>query len=420
MRVGGAARLTAFASALFIVAGITAGPVFADPIRANSGFGVNQLARNDDGSTGAVSLPFTLNFFDSAHNTAFVNNNGNVTFVTGLGTFTPFGLTSNVGRQIIAPFFADVDTRNVASGVVTYGSDVIDGHQAFGVNYVDVGYFSQNVDKLNSFQVVLIDRSDVGAGDFDIEFNYEDIEWETGEASGGVDGLGGSSARVGYSRGTGVAGTFFELPGSGVNGAFLNGGPNALTTGSFGSSTPGRYLFEVRNGEVDLPGLTPDNPFLPNASIPGGPGQSPVFFFNNVPGTRWFDPPLVPAFQYSADPGTLFTGVQLPSGFGDNFTLSALGCTQSGVGSLTLIDLTTFCPASGGAGLSSFLVSGITPLVDAANPSAFPTFLTFNNPTGSFSMQGIAAVPEPLTALLIGAGLAGVTRNRMKGRARRP
>ena len=122
-----------------------------------------------------------------------------------------------------------------------------------------MGYFSQGLDKLNNFQLVLIDRSSEGAaGDFDIEFNYDQIEWETGGFSGGSGGLGGSSARAGYSNG---AGDFFELPGSGVNGAFLDGGTSSLVANSLNSDVEGRYLFAVRNGDVIVdPGNPADVP----------------------------------------------------------------------------------------------------------------------------------------------------------------
>ena len=86
-----------------------------------------------------------------------------------------------------------------------------------------VGYFSNQADKLNNFQIILVDRSDTGAGNFDIYFNYTRIRWETGSASGGYAGLGGSSARAGYSEGTGEAGTSYEMAGSAVNGALLDG-----------------------------------------------------------------------------------------------------------------------------------------------------------------------------------------------------
>ena len=62
------------------------------------------------------------------------------------------------------------------------------------VNYIDVGYYSQHTDKTNSFQLVLIERADQHPGDFDIEFNYARIAWETGDASGGLGGLGGTPA----------------------------------------------------------------------------------------------------------------------------------------------------------------------------------------------------------------------------------
>ena len=213
-------------------------------------FNSNNLPGNDDGSTGLVPIGFPVNFFGTTYTNLYVNNNGNITFATRLGTYTPFGLTTKIGTSIIAPFFADVDTR--VGNIVTYGPGTFGGKNAFGVNWIDVGYYSQRTDKLNSFQLILVDRSDVSPGDFDIIFNYDKIQWETGNASGGSNGLGGSSAHVGYSNGTGNNGTNLELPGSGVNGAFLNGGPHALISFS-NVGVSGRYLFEVRNG---LPPVT--------------------------------------------------------------------------------------------------------------------------------------------------------------------
>ena len=89
------------------------------------------------------------------------------------------------------------------------------------------------------------------AGDFDITLNYDEILWETGDASGGSGGEGGTSAAVGFSAGTGVAGSFVQLPGSFENGALLDGGPNALVASSQNSSQVGRYVFQVRNDGID-------------------------------------------------------------------------------------------------------------------------------------------------------------------------
>jgi hypothetical protein len=55
---------------------------------------------------------------------------------------------------------------------------------------------------------------------------------------------------VGFSNGST---TSFELPGSAVNGALINGGANALITHSLNSDVAGRYIFSFRNGVVGVP-----------------------------------------------------------------------------------------------------------------------------------------------------------------------
>jgi len=223
----------------------------AQAYRADAGFRTNNLPANDDGSTGLVSLGMSANFFGTTYTQAYVNNNGNITFANPLSTYTPFGLTG-VHVPIIAPFFADVDTRS--GPVMTYGTETIGGHNEFGVDWPGVGYFSEGTDKTNVFQLVMIDRSDTGIGNFDFEFNYGSMQWETGGASGGSGGLGGSCAVVGYSNGLSGAGNVSaQLPGSATCGALIDGGANALSTHSLNSDQTGRYLFQVRNGEVVIP-----------------------------------------------------------------------------------------------------------------------------------------------------------------------
>lgn len=226
-----------------LLAAPLAGPAQAQAIVP--GFDSFTLPANDDGSTGSVALGFGFNFYGSSYSNAFVNNNGNITFDSALSTFTPFPLLTT-NRVIIAPFFADVDTRGAGSGLVSYGTGTFGGQPAFGVNWPDVGYFSNGVDKLNDFQLLLVDRSDIGAGDADIYFNYGAMQWETGDASGGSNGLGGSCARAGFSNGINVA---YELAGSATCSALIDGGANALNTAS-NIGAPGRQLFQVRNGTV--------------------------------------------------------------------------------------------------------------------------------------------------------------------------
>ena len=84
-----------------------------------------------------------------------------------------------------------------------------------------------------------------------IEFNYAQIQWETGDHSSGNDGLGGSSARAGFASASALT---FELNGSGTNGAFLdtNLATGLIHTGLNSSNVLGRYVFQFHNGTNSL------------------------------------------------------------------------------------------------------------------------------------------------------------------------
>jgi hypothetical protein len=320
--------------AIILIAGLLGGSAAeAQAIRANAGFTSKVLPANDDGSAPAEQMGFSINFFGVTRSSVYVNNNGNITFDSSLATYTPFGLDSTQ-REIIAPFFADVDTRNPASKLVTYGEDTVNGHAAFGANYINVGYYNSHADKLNSFQVVLIDRSDTGAGNFDLEFNYAKIQWETGDASGGVGGLGGTSAVVGWSNGTGDPGTSYELPGSLINGAFLDGGPDALADQTVNavvsgqSAVLGRLMFHARDGVLS-PGLTITSSNLPNATVGTSyttsltaTGENPPFQWTLLP-----DVTTPPGLTLNAD-GTYSGTPTVPGTY--SFTLGVTANTDDG------------------------------------------------------------------------------------------
>ncbi|MFO0844590.1 MAG: putative Ig domain-containing protein [Gemmataceae bacterium] len=218
-------------------------------VRELPGFEATTLRKGDDTATGpAVPLGFKIDFAGKQFDSLYVNNNGHVTFgqrFGGLGTFS----LSYFQRPIIAPFFSDVDTT--AAGRVHFGRDVVeedfngDGvverYKAFGVTWDGVGYNKAKSDLTNTFQVVLIDRSDVAPGAFDIEFNYESIGWDIAESRP-------DSALVGFSTGGAGPRETFLLPGSGQPGAFLDEGPNSLAGFDDGDPrTPdGRFTFDVR------------------------------------------------------------------------------------------------------------------------------------------------------------------------------
>jgi hypothetical protein len=213
--------------------------------------------------TGPESYPigFNINFFGQEFNSAYINNNGNITFSAPLSQSTPSSLTT-FGSPIIAPFFANVDTRGSNSATVNFGTGTLNGARVFVVNWPGVGCDFDNSSVLDNFQLILIDRPDRGTGahgdDFDIEFNYNSIQWDTGQSDGGNQSCQndhpGDSAYIGFSNGTATAGDSYNLPGSGVANAFLNSGIFlGLTVNSVGSDTPGRYIFAVDNSQPTMP-----------------------------------------------------------------------------------------------------------------------------------------------------------------------
>lgn len=219
------------------------GPVFTpNRIIDTPGCHANELPRNDDGSTAAAPIGFTLNFFGNSYDHLFVNNNGNVTFEGPLPTYVPFQLTADT-PPIIAAFLSDVDTRAFRSGVVTYGQTMHNGMPAFCVIWPNVGYFSHGTDRLNSFQLLLVSRPDTGPGNFDIKLIYDRIQWDLGGAG------------IGYSSGTGDESSFLELPGSRMSGAFLDSNPfTGLTGNGRDSLEDGVHNFGVRNGAAPVGG----------------------------------------------------------------------------------------------------------------------------------------------------------------------
>jgi Nidogen-like len=216
-------------------------------------------AWDDNSSLGAVGFGFTINLFGNDRTECWVNNNGNITFTSSLGTYTPQPM-QGLGFHIIAPFWADVDTSAADDDpplgkVTTYGAGTANGRPAFGVNWSDVGYYESHTDKLNNFQLVLIERNDTGLKNFDIEFNYSRILWETGDASNGFEGYGGTPVRVGITDG---ANKTVELAYSGQQSLQLDRNPatNVANTStgliyrSRNSTLPGRFIFQIRSGQI--------------------------------------------------------------------------------------------------------------------------------------------------------------------------
>lgn len=275
-------RLTSLA-----IAALAASSLRAQAVRQTLTDNVETLPRGDEQVSGPVSLGFAINVYGSSVANVYVSTNGFVTFRSGLTGFNPDGF-SRTSQPIFAPFYADVDTSSTQSGQVSWGRGTVDGRAAFGVTWTNVGYANAKVDKTNTFQIVLISRPDRAQGDFDVEFNYDKIQWEAGDANGGRSGLCGvpcEPALAGYTDGRGLLAL---LEGSRVAGAFLDSNSNGLRTRRRQSQVPGRLVYTVDNGAV-VPAYI--DSISPSSAVEGS-GATPITISGAgfTPGaTVWFN-----------------------------------------------------------------------------------------------------------------------------------
>lgn len=368
-----------------------------DGLGGPAGYGDLALNRNDDSFTSAV-LPFAMNFFGNSYSAGdnfFINNNGNITFNAGLNAYTPepFPISN---QPMIAPYWGDVDTRNQASGLVYVAAP---NAETFVVTWNDVGYYSSNADLTNNFQMVVRSRTDTGAGNFDVDFRYDRLQWTTGDASGGTGGLGGTPAQAGYDAGDLT--NFFQLPGSRTAGVL-----NLQNTSNVSAATPGLWTFAFRDG-APPDGSSPSNPLLPIVTDEGF-----SFDFEVEPDQLIFiDPPVAIGYEYVVSSGPNFASVLIPTalpGGDDTFDLIVAGNTYTLTAGIEFL-LTALDPL----GFNSFSILGIDvdEGLDPTNPLAFVTGLTFVD-AGTVSMTQTpiiintdGAVPAPTALALLGLGL---------------
>jgi len=203
---------------LLAPAAVRAQAALIDGLGGPAGYGTSCLGPNDDGSSRMIDLtpifPTGLQFFDRTHTVMFVNTNGNVTFGEGVAAYTPAAFPI-ANQPMIAPYWADVDVRPAmgtncggypdGSGrpEYTYAGDCMSptengvwwhldtaGRRVI-VTWDRVGYYKCHNDRDMTFQLILTATGAGtcgGGGDFDVEFRYEDCEWTTGDASGGMNG----------------------------------------------------------------------------------------------------------------------------------------------------------------------------------------------------------------------------------------
>ena len=220
------------------------------------------------------AFPMGLHFYSGTYMTGWVNNNGNVSFQSPVGAFTPNAFPG-APQPMIAPFWADVDTRTMPSSCATSATctnpttngvwwSLAPGK--FIVTWDHVGVFACEDTLAMSFQMILsasqcgATSADGGAAgaNFDIEFRYHDCGWEAGSASGGVNGFcapgtvdAGSCtpAQAGFDSAETPDMDYASLPGSRMSGvaAGLCAGSNLTPP------QPGVWRFAVRGGAIMCP-----------------------------------------------------------------------------------------------------------------------------------------------------------------------
>merc|ERR1711937_87069 len=160
---------------------------------------------------------------------------------------------------MFSPFWADFNTAIVGywsyralnsedlisvSDIVRYELDVdFAGTDGVVVTYDRVAYYGRpsSSDRTNNMQAILVHDNNHSYA----IFQYGDIEWTTGTASGGesCSGLGGTPAQVGFNDGLG---NYYSVPGSQTDSMQkIDDMSNCKSTG--------RFIFKVDGVTVETP-----------------------------------------------------------------------------------------------------------------------------------------------------------------------
>lgn len=203
------------------------------------GFGELEMARSDDNS---IQLSLGAAFEDGlvylgreyTADQLWLNTNGTVTFGARTSAY-PTATNGALSRDMIAPFWGDVDTRLDGEGSESGGIwvDVDAARDVVTITWDAVGVYRRNAEVPNTFQLQLFDR---GGGDFDIVYRYDTIGWTIGTGEGdvgaraGLYGIGQDPLLIETRDGYDVLGDLDERLGP--------------------SGVPGLWIYEMRDGVV--------------------------------------------------------------------------------------------------------------------------------------------------------------------------
>jgi len=139
-----------------------------------------------------TTFPEGISFFGVRPRAMFVNINGSISFNQPITTGTPRALPV-AGQPMLAPFWADVDTRGGGQPARNNVCFVLQPHRLV-VTWDRVGRHDRHDDRLNSFQLVARTGEGCMSTQLIVEFRYARCEWTVGDASGDTHALAGVDA----------------------------------------------------------------------------------------------------------------------------------------------------------------------------------------------------------------------------------
>ncbi|XP_011690826.1 PREDICTED: nidogen-2 isoform X2 [Wasmannia auropunctata] len=228
-----------------------------------TGPGNNVLETDSNGMliSAEALLKTPIAFYDKIYNSIFVNGNGVLSFARAMQRF--FNIAFPLDDPVISPLYTHVDTR--ASGKIywseTDSSDTLSRAgglvrsafkdaknfvptHVFLVTWMDVGYYNERNDKVNTYQVAI---SSNGTHSF-VELLYPEngIQWIQGESH--PNGLPDAKAQAGFMS----EGKMYTLRGSGTD--------QIQNVDKWSNvNRPGQWLFQVGPFDEGENIETPDN-----------------------------------------------------------------------------------------------------------------------------------------------------------------
>jgi hypothetical protein len=172
------------------------------------------LTKCDDCSL-EVPLPFSFSFNGKPYTSAWINTNGSVSFGYDVWDYVadPFPVSGYNGVGIIAPYWADTDTRGV-KGMYTNKIWYKVYPDRMVVIWDSVGRYASAIDSLNKYECTIFDNTHPihqSPAQLDVRFTWDTLSWVHPYNLNAAGADPNSFPVVGYQD---PAGNYFNFPNS--------------------------------------------------------------------------------------------------------------------------------------------------------------------------------------------------------------